>query len=912
MPDQPTAPNVASQWLTFTPEKRKELLGKMNADQKKNLRTYLEQSGHKAEPGQTGLPSAIAAPGAATDYLNDLKGQGLPAPAFVRPKNARFSFLPDWFYQLAPGMIQTLPVAGAGIGATAAGLPSGGAGAIAGGALGAMAGERLEQPAYRFLYRDLPAETPREMGTKMLEAGKSGVEQEMLGPITGKIFDKTLGPLERYFSEPARRTAEAEAGTGIRLTPGEAANKPVAKTGEAVLEHWPGSAGPIEKFREQQRADVTRYLQQKLQDISARKLTGEEAGREIQKAFVQAKAKADPVFAQQLDSIQADLHQNLESEFDRRLDALSPQASPREQVGQTIQQRFREQQNELENTTKQRVSEIRAGQNNDVQKVLSRELNALSPRQLTSEESGQQVQGVIRDEQRQSEAAINAKYGEVRKLLGMEPGGYIAKKEIEAAAEEVPEAKAKLDEADLLFKQEKARFEVPIIKKVLTTTKPEDISDILATASLDDLKQLKGYLENADKVRIKENKPPLNALRGAARELYDSMVYKATDPRTGVVNPQTLANSLKALGEERGRIIFGPQYTTIANSVGTIDGINAAAERTIERYRETQTPELHKQDLFKKIAATNKPEELAGLVQKAGTAEVRQTILSLPPEMQQSLRRNVLESMVNRARDAETGMIDARKFANEMKKLGTEKGQAVFGAEYDNIVQTGKKATALSDVSEARSKEIKGRSAKLTTDLVSDILKTNNPEEIGPLLENAGLQDLRELYTHLSPEQQQIAKRNVLENMFNRARDAQNGSFNAGNFSESIKKLEQREGRGRLLFGSSWDDVLEARDLLNRIQRSSSESAGRFHIAGIIGKAIYPASALLALKLGGAGTAAGTLALEYTLSKAIAKGLITNPQTAASTLRVLRMAAATAVRSAPFEVDQYRTREVNH
>ena len=122
-----------------------------------------------------------------------------------------------------------------------------------------------------------------------------------------------------------------------------------------------------------------------------------------------------------------------------------------------------------------------------------------------------------------------------------------------AAADEVPEAKSLLEEANLLFKQEQLRFDVPIVKKVVNAP-PEEISSLLKNASLDDL---------ADAQRLCS---PAQVQQGMARELWESMVYTAT--KRGALGTDSLANQLKGLGEAHRRLIFGDRYNSVVKACG--------------------------------------------------------------------------------------------------------------------------------------------------------------------------------------------------------------------------------------------------------------------------------------------------------------------------------------------------------
>lgn len=179
------------------------------------------------------------------------------------------------------------------------------------------------------------------------------------------------------------------------------------------------------------------------------------------------------------------------------------------------------------------------------------------------------------------------------------------------------------------------------------------------------------------------------------------------------------------------------------------------------------------------------------------------------------------------------------------------------------------------------------------------ILSTDKPEIIGSYLEKAGLEDLRRLKTELPPHVQQNAARNVLENLIHKATDPQSGTVRARALSTSLKELG--EGRGRLIFGSQYDNVMEGAQLLGKINSLDGAMFGRMHAAKVMGAAAVALGGLFGM--GGLERAVEGVGSEMLFAK-LASLAITRPGTAAKGLSILRGAAAAVTRGVPFAVDE--------
>jgi hypothetical protein len=819
----------------------------------KKYPAYASQVDFSGAAPQTGphliRPSGIEAP---PDYTT-MEEKRTVAP------NARFPQLGPGGYDVADFLAKSIPVGTQIAGAEAGTAIGGPVGGVTGAALGAAGGDRLERLAFDFLYKDLKPETKMEILQSM------GL-QASLGTLTEGVnqgFQGMTGPLTRGLKLAREAQADAKAGTGVRLTPGEAGNSPVIKTFETMFEHWPGGAGEMEKFRTGQEADVRQKLEGVLTKIHDGNLSQGEAGKLIRETILDAKKTLDPQLGPQLDQLQARMlnisnyrvgktiaglgpeemtpedlgkavqehvrqgaaeaeastqsrldqlrarqEQSKNELFQGEANALHPLEVPKEEVGKQVQASYREQKERSDQILKGNVDSVHAKQLADVNTVLDRQLKMISPQSLNREQSGLLVQGELSALKRQSEATVDSKFNEVRQALGKDADAHYTPEEFDKLVAEHPEAKAKLEEARLLYKQELERFSPPILQKVLTTTKPEDIADIMATAGIEDLRILNRFVSPQTQ-------------KAAARELMESMIYKATD-RNGVVDPKSLATSFKNLQEDRGRLIFGTQYDTLLkDATGTIDGINEAADRARANYtRQANAPFEH--PLIKEILTTTKPEDIAGKMEKAGLDELRATTNALPPETKQAASRAVLENMIERARDPQTGMIRGKELAKSLFVMSEERGRIIFGDRYDSIVQSAQKFQQINESAENMATQIKNENSKYNRELFKHIQTTTKPETIVGKLQTAGLEESRLLMSSLPPEMQQTVRRTVYQNMVDRARDPQTGLVNARKLAGSVSALQKR---GPVIFGDQYANILETGKVLDRLGESAEKKA---------------------------------------------------------------------------------------
>ena len=92
---------------------------------------------------------------------------------------------------------------------------------------------------------------------------------------------------------------------------------------------------------------------------------------------------------------------------------------------------------------------------------------------------------------------------------------------------------------------QKQNFERAVVERVLKT-RPELMHEFFTKASLDELRFLNKTIPAQERANI-------------AKAVYSNVVEKAIDAQTKMIDTASMAKSLKAIGDEKGKLIFGKQ-----------------------------------------------------------------------------------------------------------------------------------------------------------------------------------------------------------------------------------------------------------------------------------------------------------------------------------------------------------------
>lgn len=172
-----------------------------------------------------------------------------------------------------------LPAAGATVGGLAVGPESGFLASPLGAAEGGVIGEAARAGVNRAVFGEKV--TPEDEAKNLIEQGVLGGVSEGGARVVGAVGSKVLRP----FAEAGPTVRAAKAGTGVRMTPGEASGNASLKRIEELLTHLPGSAGPMEGFREAQIADAGQMTGKVMNQLSPSRMADEQAGQAVQSAL---------------------------------------------------------------------------------------------------------------------------------------------------------------------------------------------------------------------------------------------------------------------------------------------------------------------------------------------------------------------------------------------------------------------------------------------------------------------------------------------------------------------------------------------------------------------------------------------------------------------------------------------------
>lgn len=173
-----------------------------------------------------------------------------------------------------------LPAAGATIGGMLAGPESGFLASVPAAAAGGATGELLREQLNHAIYgEELPS--AKDEAANLAGQAALGGASEFGARGSGKAIGKVLKP----FAESAATVKAAKVGTGVRMTPGEAAESSTLRRVEELLTHMPGATAPMEKFRAAQLADANRLTADQVAQFGAGQMNDHQTGQMVQQSL---------------------------------------------------------------------------------------------------------------------------------------------------------------------------------------------------------------------------------------------------------------------------------------------------------------------------------------------------------------------------------------------------------------------------------------------------------------------------------------------------------------------------------------------------------------------------------------------------------------------------------------------------
>lgn len=456
------------------------------------------------------------------------------------------------------GALNLLPTIGGALGGAL--TFESGPGAVGGAALGGVAGESARQ----MLRRKLGFEQPGEKSVKsaLVGMGEAGAGQAF-NELTGQLGSRALKPVGEYFARTAAR------GTRVPMLPSQAGVGGVAsETAEGFLSHALPSKGIMERFRERQLRKAESVIGDEITRISKFHGTPEQMGQLTQQAVNNSKK----VLKQEVNDAYKAIDQLTETQTKRIPKTITQPSSLVDEFGQpmsfnkTILQKtevggVQPATLELKKTAIDLLRDLK-----QQEKLMDPKLLADTRATLTSIiNAPRNVPYQTMASSRSDLLAIGRKLDEV--LPGKRAGiaKLLANKIDEAMLEAARNSgisglETQVRAANALTREMHRKFDQQLITKIVESKQPELISSYAKTAGLQEIRDLNALLS-----------PPQRRL--VQSQMVRDVLKGAVDEGSKQLDPQKFANGIYALGEHRGKEIFGVNYASVKQLADLMDRI---------------------------------------------------------------------------------------------------------------------------------------------------------------------------------------------------------------------------------------------------------------------------------------------------------------------------------------------------
>jgi hypothetical protein len=530
----------------------------------------------------------------------------------------------DWakgkFYTWADRLLPILPAAGSTAGAML--TSESGPGAIGGGIEGGVLGEAARQYLTRKIFNKSPEildtlpKTPEDKAKQLAMQGIIGGA----GEAGARAVIAPLTKLARPFEQSAETVRAAKAGTGMRLTPGEASGSTALKKIETATSHLPGGIGPWERFRKTQAADASRYFTKQITEMRRQGVPPEQLGQAVQQFVSGAQRQVDGAY-------QAEIQQTLQQ---IGVNPAASEATAGQAAQRALIQHYREMETgetALYNTAKKHLGfEGRDVTPEEFDRAVGSHTQYRArpslPLQGWDTEAGQAV-NAARNYTRANRPRFDSKLvsavlktsrpealpgmmatasledlrafqkfvpGEVQHQLGESLLSRMAKESTDAegqvSGKKLVAQLAKLgnDRGRLIYgaerwqqmtaaaerirglesslPQAREAFRTDLMQKIVNSGQPEAVAALFEKASIGDIRALHSAL-------------PEPMRRQVSAQVLQGIVERATDPQTKHLGARSIASSIQDLGQGRGRLLFGKQYDAVMEGSRLMDRMKA-------------------------------------------------------------------------------------------------------------------------------------------------------------------------------------------------------------------------------------------------------------------------------------------------------------------------------------------------
>lgn len=447
----------------------------------------------------------------------------LPDPFLTVSANPVEPWTGDWFKQKGYNAVRIganlLPVAGGivgGVVAAGAGVPTGPGDvlvATAGAAAGGAAGEGLRRVVNNLVFNE-PTRDPKELMKAMaLEGGIQGVSE-----ATGRVGAIPLKAAERYFAETGLRSAQA----GIRLLPSEAHGKAPSYI-EKFLRGSVITSGMIDRFRVAQNVESQAAVDGLANGIATFSGTREDLGNLIQRGI--EKHTADFRATQRA----------LYDAIDKKAAGVMASTGP---LKAFAKQALKELTEEEKLVDPSQLSATRS--------MLERIVSAPNNMSFAAiADARSSLLALVRDT---NVPLAGKRAGLAKKLASLADDAMIDA----AQKSKIPGFEQDIRYANSVTRTEHQLFEQNLVRQVVKTKKPEAIASLLCRSSVG-LEEARGLFTVI----------PANLHAPIQRQVVLDVADGAIDKTSGMFNERKFAQRMDALGDDKGRIIFGSNWSNV-------------------------------------------------------------------------------------------------------------------------------------------------------------------------------------------------------------------------------------------------------------------------------------------------------------------------------------------------------------
>jgi hypothetical protein len=408
--------------------------------------------------------------------------------------------------------------------------------------LGAAAGESARQLIQRGRGKLAPA-TSGEAAEKIGIEGAEGAATEAIG----QGLAAPLKPIGKYFSETAARGAK------IPLLPSEAGvGGGTSRAIEGFLGHALPSRGIMEEFKEGQLKTVQKVVEDTVGTLSNFKGTPEQAGEQVTRAVEDGRSR-----------MKAEVNSAYKAIDDLTASQSTRVPVTKEATSSLVDESGRPMTYEKKSFEKRDVGGVQPatievkraaiGLLREIQqeeKLLDPTLLAKAKTLLTSiAKSPRNVPyAAMADSRsdllaitRQLDEALPGKRAGMAKLLAGKMDQAMQDAAEHSGITGLPE---QIRIANGLSKEMHRKFEQDLMTKILDTKKPELIAGYIKKAGLQEIRDMNATLDAPTRRLVQSH------------VVADSLV-KAFDEKTKQLNPQAFSKAIYAIGDERGKELFG-------------------------------------------------------------------------------------------------------------------------------------------------------------------------------------------------------------------------------------------------------------------------------------------------------------------------------------------------------------------